>query len=72
MPLAPFIAASLIGLLPATFVYASLGTGLDGIFAHGGTLGANLLYQPRILVPLIGLAVLSLLPLLWRRRAKNR
>jgi uncharacterized membrane protein YdjX (TVP38/TMEM64 family) len=68
MPLAPFIAASLIGLFPAAFIYAILGTGLDGIFAQGGAVNAGLLYQPRILLPLIGLAVLSLLPVLWRLR----
>lgn len=70
-PARAFIAASVIGILPASMIYASLGAGLDGMFDRGEHLGPQLLLAPRIVLPLVGLAMLSVLPILhhrWRAR----
>lgn len=68
--LGPFIVASLVGLVPAAYIYASLGGGLNELFLAGSQPKLDVLYEPHILIPLIGLACLTFLPLLMRRRRK--
>jgi uncharacterized membrane protein YdjX (TVP38/TMEM64 family) len=67
MRLAPYAAATVLGIIPATFVYASIGTGLGDVLLAGGQPDLAIIFSPRILGPLIGLAALSLLPVIWRR-----
>jgi uncharacterized membrane protein YdjX (TVP38/TMEM64 family) len=74
LPPRQYVAATVLGFLPSSFIYAGLGSGLDRIFDRGAHLGPQLFLAPRIVVPLIGLAALSVLPILhhWlraRRRA---
>lgn len=67
MGLRPFAAATLLGIVPATAVFASVGAGLGGVLAEGGRPDLSLVLRPAVLLPLLGLAVLALLPLAWRR-----
>jgi uncharacterized membrane protein YdjX (TVP38/TMEM64 family) len=67
MRLLPYLAATLIGVLPVTFVYASIGAGIGAMLAAGGRPDLTVVFSPRILGPLIALALLSLLPVAWRR-----
>ncbi|HET6195799.1 MAG TPA: VTT domain-containing protein [Acetobacteraceae bacterium] len=67
MRLLPYAAATVLGIMPATFVYASIGAGLGDVLATGGRPDLAVIFSPRILGPLIGLALLSLLPVAWRR-----
>ena len=67
MRLLPYAAATVIGIMPATFVFASIGAGLGDVLATGGSPDLTVIFSPRILGPLIGLAALSLLPVVWRR-----
>ena len=62
-----YAAATVIGILPATFVYASIGAGLGHVLAEGGRPDLSVIFTPHVLGPLIGLAALSLLPVAWRR-----
>jgi uncharacterized membrane protein YdjX (TVP38/TMEM64 family) len=71
MRLLPFAAATVVGVIPATFVYASIGTGLGDVLSTGAQPDLTVIFSPHILVPLIGLAALSLLPVLWRRRKRS-
>jgi uncharacterized membrane protein YdjX (TVP38/TMEM64 family) len=63
LPLGRYVAATVIGYVPASFIYASLGSGLGGVFDRGERLGPQLLLAPRIIGPLVGLALLSILPI---------
>lgn len=66
-----FMAATLVGIAPGTFIYASLGSGLGGVIAQGHPPGLAVLTRPIILLPLLALAAGALLPLAyryWRRR----
>lgn len=68
-PARAFVVATVIGILPASMIYAGLGAGLDGMFDRGEHLGPELLLAPRIVLPLVGLALLSILPIAhhwWR------
>ncbi|HTU54794.1 MAG TPA: VTT domain-containing protein [Acetobacteraceae bacterium] len=67
MRLAPYAAATVLGILPATFVFASIGAGLSAVLAAGRTPDLSLILSPAVLGPLVALALLSLLPIAWRR-----
>ena len=67
IPLGVFVLASFLGILPVSLIYAGLGSGLDHMFAHHRRPDLHLVMHTNILVPLIGLAVLSLAPIVWRR-----
>jgi uncharacterized membrane protein YdjX (TVP38/TMEM64 family) len=72
IPLAAFAGATFIGIMPATFVFASVGAGVDVVLAAGGQPDTSLIWSTPVLLPLVGLAALSLLPVAWRRwRARN-
>jgi uncharacterized membrane protein YdjX (TVP38/TMEM64 family) len=59
-----YVLATLIGIIPSVVIYASLGDLLMDLARHGRLPDANLLYQPKFLLPLLGLAGIALLPLL--------
>ncbi|HZT89042.1 MAG TPA: VTT domain-containing protein [Stellaceae bacterium] len=65
--LAPFLAATFIGMIPAAFIYASLGDGLGKMVAQGHSPDYCLACRKDVLLPLLGLAVLALLPVLYKR-----
>lgn len=67
MRLLPYASATVIGVMPATFIFAWIGAGVADVLAMGGEPNLSVLYTPRILGPLVGLAALSLLPVVWRR-----
>ncbi|HEY2620230.1 MAG TPA: VTT domain-containing protein [Acetobacteraceae bacterium] len=67
MQLLPYAGATVLGIMPATFIFASIGAGLGGVLSAGGSPDLAVIFSPHILGPLIGLAALSLLPVAWRR-----
>jgi uncharacterized membrane protein YdjX (TVP38/TMEM64 family) len=70
MRLSVFAAATALGILPSTLVVAGIGAGLGEIFAQGGRPDPAALLSPPVLMPLLGLAALSLLAVWWRRRER--
>jgi uncharacterized membrane protein YdjX (TVP38/TMEM64 family) len=74
VPLRIYVIATVIGIVPGTFVYASVGNGLGEILAAGKTPDPSLIYDEDVLIPLLGLAFLALLPVLykaWRARRQR-
>jgi len=67
MRLAPFFAATSIGLIPSTLVITGIGAGLGDVLAAGQEPRLSMLLSPTILLPLVGMAALALLPVAWRR-----
>lgn len=67
-----FVLASLLGMIPSSFVYAGIGAGLGHIFAKGGPVTLETLLSPRIYLPIIGMGVLAFLPPLWRHWRNGR
>jgi uncharacterized membrane protein YdjX (TVP38/TMEM64 family) len=72
IPVRTFVLASLLGMIPSSFVYAGIGAGLGHIFAQGGPVSLETLFSPRIYLPIIGMGVLAFLPPLWRHWRKGR
>lgn len=67
VPLRTYVIASAIGMAPATFVYAGLGEGVGAIIEQGQTPDLHIIFQPRVLLPLLALAVLALVPVIYRK-----
>lgn len=67
VPLRTFFFGTAIGIVPASFIFALVGNGLGTVVEHGGTPGLDILFRPEILAPLLGLAVLALSPVFYRR-----
>jgi len=66
-----YILSTALGILPGTLVYVSVGNGAAETIRLGGRVDpAELLFEPYIIGPIIGLALLSLLPVLLRRLRK--
>ena len=66
MPTRTFVAATVLGIIPGTFVFASVGAGIGSVLAEGRTPDLSIVTRPAVLLPLLGLAALSLLPVGWR------
>lgn len=63
-----YVLATALGIIPATFVYVSIGNGIDAVFDSGETVTlSGVLLKPEIILPIVGLAVLALLPVAYRR-----
>lgn len=66
-----FAAATFIGIIPGALVFAGVGDGLGAVFDAGQKPDLGILFTPRILLPIVGLAALALVPVAykhWRRR----
>lgn len=71
VPLRTYVAATFLGILPGTFVYASLGNGLGAIFEAGRDPDLGLIFQPQVIGPILALALLALVPVVYRRFARK-
>jgi uncharacterized membrane protein YdjX (TVP38/TMEM64 family) len=67
MKLAPYAAATVCGIVPASFVLSAIGAGLAATLDAGTRPGVGMLLTPQILLPLTALAMLALLPVVWRQ-----
>ena len=63
-----YVLATFLGIIPATFVYVSIGNGIDSVFEAGErpTL-TGVLLKPEIILPIAGLVVLALIPVAYKR-----
>jgi uncharacterized membrane protein YdjX (TVP38/TMEM64 family) len=67
MRLGPYAAATVLGMIPTSFVLNAMGAGLGSYMAGGAHPGAGLLLAPRVLLPLLALAALTIMPAIWRQ-----
>jgi len=59
-----YILATFLGIIPGTFVYASLGNGLGSLLEEPDL---AIILKPSVLFPIIGLALLALFPVGYKR-----
>ncbi len=71
MRLLPYVLATVIGIAPGTFVFASIGAGIGSVLAGGGRPDLSIIVSLPVLGPLVALALLSLLPVAWRYWRKS-
>ncbi len=67
MRLDRFVLATTLGVIPGTVIFASLGASFGMLIDRGEVPDLGVVFQPRILLPLLGLAVLSLVPVVYTR-----
>ncbi len=62
VPLLRFVISTFLGIMPGALVFTSVGAGLGAVFARGETPDLGIIFEPHILLPILGLCALSLLP----------
>lgn len=67
VPLRTFVLGTAIGIIPGAAVYANVGSGLGSVLDEGKAPDARTILSPAILVPILALALLSLVPIAYRR-----
>lgn len=76
MPFWTYFTATVIGIIPSSVIYASIGSTFGRVFEQGRSPSLHMLLEPQVVGPLCGLMLLSLAPLAvqaWRaRRARLR
>jgi uncharacterized membrane protein YdjX (TVP38/TMEM64 family) len=72
VPLPTFVLGTFVGIIPGSFVYTTVGAGLGSIFDAGGTFSLQGVLTPQIVAALVGLAVLALVPVIYRKIMARR
>ncbi len=70
--LGTYIVATFFGIIPGAIVYTGVGSGLGAVFDAGGEPDLGVIFSPAILLPLLGLAVLALVPVVYRHRRARK
>jgi len=65
--LSTYVVGTFFGIIPGTVVYASVGNGLGAIFDAGAEPDLGIIFEPQILAPIVGLAVLALIPVVYKK-----
>jgi len=55
------------GIIPASLVYASLGDGFSAVVEKSGDINLGIIFELRCLLPIIGLAALALIPIVYKK-----
>jgi uncharacterized membrane protein YdjX (TVP38/TMEM64 family) len=72
MPFPAYAAATFLGIIPGTAVFAGIGAGLGQILDTGGRPDLSVIFSPGVLLPLVGLAALPLLGAVGGRWLRKR
>jgi uncharacterized membrane protein YdjX (TVP38/TMEM64 family) len=68
-----FAIGTFVGIIPGSAVFCSVGNGLGAVFEAGGEIvPKDIILKPEILMPIIGLAVLSLVPIVYKKMTANK
>ena len=71
VPLSRFVITTFLGIIPGGVVYTSVGAGLGEVFERGTTPDLGIVFEPHILLPILGLCALAALPMLLRLLRKR-
>lgn len=71
VPLYRFVISTFFGIIPGAFVFTSIGAGAGEVLAQGGTPELGLIFEPHVLLPILGLAALALLPIILKAFKKD-
>lgn len=61
-----FFVTTALGIVPGAIVYTSVGAGLGEVFEAGEMPDLSIIFEPHILLPLVGLCLLAALPILLK------
>ncbi len=63
VPLRRFAISTFVGIIPGGVVYTSVGAGLGEVFERGETPNLSIIFEPQILLPILGFCALAALPI---------
>ncbi len=63
-----FFWTTALGIVPGGLVFTWIGVGIGDVFDRGGTPDLSLIWSPHILGPLLGLAALAALPMIFKNK----
>ena len=66
VPLFRFAVSTFLGIIPGAVVYTSVGAGLSETFARGESPDLGIIFEPHILLPILGLCALAALPIVLK------
>lgn len=66
VPLYRYVVTTFLGIIPGAVVYTSVGAGLGEVFSRGETPDLGIIFEPHILLPILGLCALAALPLVLK------
>ncbi len=66
VPYRRFVISTFFGIIPGSVVYTSVGAGLGEVFERGETPNLGIIFEPHILLPILGLCALAALPILLK------
>jgi uncharacterized membrane protein YdjX (TVP38/TMEM64 family) len=72
VPLRSYVIGTFLGIIPGTLVFVLAGAGLGSVFDGGGAFTVKSVLTPEILAGLTGLALLSLLPVVYKHLKARR
>lgn len=61
-----YVVSTFLGIIPGGLVYTSVGAGLGEVFARGETPDLGVIFEPHVLLPILGLAALAFLPVVLK------
>jgi len=67
-----YVICTFVGIVPGTLVFALAGAGLGSVFDGGGAFTVESVLTPQIVAGLVGLSLLSLLPVAYKRLKARR
>ncbi|GAB4391600.1 MAG: hypothetical protein Tsb005_02060 [Gammaproteobacteria bacterium] len=67
MRLLPYFIATFLGIIPGSAVYVSVGNGLKQVFAQNQQPDLRIIFEPYILIPILLLAVLAIVPIVYKK-----
>ncbi len=71
VPLHRFVVTTFLGIIPGGLVITSVGAGLGEVFARGESPDLGIIFEPQILLPILGLCALAALPMLLKYLKKG-
>lgn len=66
VPLGRYVISTFLGIIPGAVVYTSVGAGLGEVFDRGETPDLGIIFEPAILLPILGLCALAALPIVLK------
>jgi len=66
-----YVFTTFFGILPGGLVYTWVGAGLGEVFARGETPNLGIIFEPHVMGPILGLAALSVLPIILKKFRKG-
>lgn len=67
-----YVIGTFFGIMPGSLVYASIGNGLGAVFEAGGKPDLGIIFKPEVLLPILALAALSLIPVVYKKIRGHR